>query len=115
MMPVLLPYYGALLAGIVLGVMGQILLKTGAERSTGVVGQFLDPFTMVGFGVYALAAIFYIVAIKKIPISLAFPSVSVSYIVVAVAAHYLWNEPLGLAQLGGIALIAGGILLLHQN
>jgi drug/metabolite transporter (DMT)-like permease len=116
MMPVLLPYYGALLAGIVLGVMGQILLKAGAERSTGgVVGQFLDPFTVVGFGVYALAAIFYIVAIKKIPISLAFPSVSVSYIVVAVAAHYLWNEPLGLAQIGGIALIAGGILLLHQN
>lgn len=113
-MPATLPYYAALAAGILLGVAGQILLKTGAERSRDVVAQFLDPFTIVGFGIYALAAIFYIVAIKKIPISIAFPSVSLSYVLVALAGHLLWNEPFGPAQLGGIALIAGGILLLHQ-
>jgi small multidrug resistance pump len=40
--------------------------------------------------------------------------VSLSYVVVAFIAHYAWGEPLGLPQLAGIALIAGGIVLLHQ-
>ena len=114
-MPAPLPYYGALLVGILLGVLGQIALKAGAERSAGIVAQFLDPFTIAGFAVYTLAAVFYIVAIKRIPISLAFPSVSLSYVAVAIIAHTVWGEPLGLPQLAGIALITGGILLLHQT
>jgi multidrug transporter EmrE-like cation transporter len=114
-MPVLLPYYAALLAGILLGVMGQILLKTGAVRSADMVAQFLSPFTIFGFGIYALAAVCYVIAIKKIPISLAFPTVSLSYVAVAVVAHLVWDEPLGAAQLAGMALISCGILLLHQT
>lgn len=109
------PYYLALLGGVLVGVIGQILLKTGAQRSGDMVAQFLDPYTIVGFAVYALAAILYIVSLKRIPLSVAFPSVSLSYIVVAVAAHLLWHEPLGLPQFGGIALISGGILLLHWS
>jgi small multidrug resistance pump len=109
------PYYAALLGAILLGVLGQVALKAGAERSSGMVGQFLDPFTIGGFAVYALAAILYIIAIKRIPISLAFPSVSLSYVAVAIIAHLLWGEPLGVPQFAGIALIAGGILLLHQT
>jgi small multidrug resistance pump len=114
-MTALAPYYAALLAGILFGIAGQILLKTGAERTAGMMAQFLDLFTILGFGAYTVAAVFYIIAIKKIPISQAFPSVSVSYIIVAVLGHLLWGEPLGWPQLAGLALIAGGILLLHQT
>ena len=85
-----------------------------AQRIGGqVIGAF-DGDTIVGFAIYALAAMFYIIAIKRLPLSIAFPSVSLSYIVVAILAHILWDEPLGLSQLAGIALIAGGILLLHR-
>lgn len=110
-----LPYYAALLAGILLGVVGQIALKAGAERSAGMAAQFFDPFTIIGFAIYALAAVCYIIAIKRIPISLAFPTVSISYIAVAVIAHLVWDEPLGVPQLAGIALITIGILLLHRT
>jgi small multidrug resistance pump len=110
----LFPYYAALAAGIVFGVAGQIALKSGAEAAPTIVAQFLHPFTILGFAIYVLAAIFYIIAIKRIPVSLAYPSVAMSYIVVGIAAHFLWNEPFGLPQLGGIVLIAGGIILLHQ-
>ncbi len=95
--------------------MGQILLKTGALRSVDMVTQFLNPFTMFGFLVYGLAAICYVIAIKRIPISLAFPTVSLSYVAVALVAHLVWDEPLGLPQLAGIALISCGVLLLHQT
>jgi drug/metabolite transporter (DMT)-like permease len=110
----LLPYYAALAVSVLVGVGGQFLLKTGSARTGDVVAQFLDPFTILGLVSYGVGAFFYIAAIKKIPISLAFPSVSLSYVLVACIAHYAWGEPLGLPQIGGIALIAGGILLLHQ-
>lgn len=110
----LFPYYAALVAGIVLGVAGQIALKSGAVAATSITAQFLHPFTIIGFAIYVLAAIFYIIAIKRIPVSLAYPSVAISYVVVGLAAHFLWNEPFGLPQFGGILLIGGGIILLHQ-
>jgi small multidrug resistance pump len=110
----MLPYYAALAAGILFGVAGQIALKSGSAGAATVTQQFLHPWTIIGFGIYVLAAIFYIIAIKKIPISLAYPSVSLSYVIVGLAAHFLWNEPFGLPQLAGILLIGGGIILLHQ-
>lgn len=113
-MPGLLPYYAALFAAIAIGIAGQVLLKAGSARTGALLQQFLDPFTWMGLVAYGLAAILYIVAIKRIPISLAFPTVSLSYVAVALIAHYAWGEALGWPQLAGIALICGGILLLHQ-
>ena len=113
-MPTMFPYYGSLGLGIVLGVIGQVLLKAGSERSVDLVSQFINPFTIIGLGFYAGGAICYIFAIKKIPLSLAFPMVSISYIAVALIAHYVWGEHFGAAQAAGIALIAGGIFMLYQ-
>ena len=110
----LFPYYAALFSGIAIAIAGQVLLKLGSARTDDVAAQLFDVFTLLGLAAYGAAAILYIVAIKKIPVSLAYPTVSLSYIVVAVIAHYAWGEALGLPQLAGIALIAGGILLLHQ-
>jgi small multidrug resistance pump len=110
----MLPYYAALVAGIVLGVAGQVALKIGAEGTRTIALQFLHPATIVGFAIYAAAAILYMIAIKKIPLSLAYPSVSVSYVIVGIIAHVMWQEPFGLPQMAGIVLIGGGIVLLHQ-
>jgi small multidrug resistance pump len=106
--------YLNLSAAVLLGIVGQIVLKSGAVGATNLVTQFLNPLTIAGLIIYACAAIAYIVALNKIPLSVAFPSVAGSYAIVAVLAHFLWNEPLGWQQVGGIALIGSGIILIHQ-
>jgi small multidrug resistance pump len=110
----MLPYYAALVAGIILGVAGQVALKLGADGTKTIAMQFLHPATIVGFGIYVAAAVLYMIAIKKIPISLAYPSVSISYVIVGIIAHVMWNEPFGLQQIAGLLLIGGGIVVLHQ-
>lgn len=108
--------YAALAAAILIGVVGQLLLKTGVTRAAdGLLTQFLSPYIVGGLAAYGLAAICYIVAIKRIPVSIAFPSVALSYVLVAIAAHLLWNEALGWQQFAGIGLIAAGILVLHAS
>jgi undecaprenyl phosphate-alpha-L-ara4N flippase subunit ArnE len=110
------PFYAALFGGIALGVVGQIVLKYGTERSIGggFLAQFLNPVTIAGLAVYFMAALLYILALKRIPLSIAYPSIAVSYVAVALAAHYLWGEPFGLQQITALALITGGILVLHH-
>lgn len=107
-------YYVALAAAILLAGIGQLLLKGGAERVATLTEQLLHPLTVVGFGIYLLSAFLYISAIRTIPVSVAFPTVSASYIVVGLAAHFLWHEPFGPWQVAGILLIGSGIFLLYQ-
>jgi small multidrug resistance pump len=106
-------YYLSLAIGILAGVAGQMLLKSGASAPD-FISQLLRPSTIVGLAFYASAAFFYIVALRKIPLSVAFPSVSLSYAVVAVLGHFLFGEPFGIKQAAGLALIMGGVVLINQ-
>ena len=107
-------YYVALAIGIVAGIGGQVLLKLGADAPD-FVSQVLRPSTLAGLALYGSAAFLYMVALRKIPISVAFPTVSLSYAIVAVLGHYLFGEPFGMKQIGGIALIVGGVVLINQT
>ena len=106
--------YLSLAVAILLGIAGQIVLKSGAVGAPSLTAQLLNPLTWGGLVIYGFAAIAYIAALNKIPVSIAFPSVAASYAVVAVLAHLLWHDPLGWPQWGGIALIGAGIVLIHQ-
>jgi len=107
-------YYVVLGVGILAGIAGQMLLKAGADAPT-LVEQVLRPSTLIGLAFYGSAAFLYIFALRKIPVTVAFPSVSLSYAIVAVLGHFLFGEPFGLKQIGGIVLIIGGVALINQH
>jgi drug/metabolite transporter (DMT)-like permease len=106
--------YVALGAAILVGVGGQLLLKVGADAGGSVVAQFTRPVTVAGLALYAIAALLYIVALRRLPVSVAFPTVSLSYVLVAVAANHFWNEPFGWHQVAGLVLITAGVAVIHQ-
>jgi small multidrug resistance pump len=107
-------YYVVLGIGILAGIAGQMLLKAGADAPT-LVEQVLRPSTLIGLAFYGSAAFLYIFALRKIPVTVAFPSVSLSYAIVAVLGYFLFGEPFGVKQIGGIALIIGGVVLINQH
>ena len=106
-------YYGALVVSILAGIAGQILLKLGADAPD-YWSQVFRPSTVVGLAFYATAAFLYLIALRKIPMSVAFPSVSLSYAIVAVLGHFMFGEPFGVKQVAGIVLIMGGVALINQ-
>lgn len=110
----MLPYYVALAAAILGGIGGQLLLKAGSVGAQGTWDQFMRLPTLVGLGFYAVSAVLYVIALRRIPVSLAFPSVSISYAVIAVIGYLLWSEPMGWPQVAGIALICTGVMLLYR-
>src|SRR5438067_11354442 len=99
-------YYVVLGLGILAGIAGQMLLKAGADAPT-LAAQILRPSTLLGLALYGSAAFLYIFALRKIPVSVAFPHVSLCCAIVVLRGHFLFGQPLGFKQIGGIVLIMG--------
>lgn len=106
-------FHAALLVSILFGVAGQLLLRAGAQGHS-LAAQFLSLHSVLGLFCYAMAAALYMIALRRIPVSVAFPSVSLSYIVIALAAWWLYGELLSPAKLAGIVLIVAGVGLLAR-
>jgi small multidrug resistance pump len=104
-------YWAALFVAIAGSMAGQTLLKAGAGAGD-FVTQLFDWRTLFGFCLYGAAAVLYIVALRRIPMSRALPCTAVSYVAAALIGHYAFAEPLGIAHLGAIGLICCGVVLL---
>ncbi|WP_439579317.1 DMT family transporter [Elioraea sp.] len=105
-------HWASLGAALVAGVVGQLLLKAGATGPGDFLVQLMRPATIVGLGFYGLAAMLYIVALRGIPVSVAFPAAAAQYVIVAMVGWLVYAEPAGFQQVGGLALIVVGVLLL---
>jgi multidrug transporter EmrE-like cation transporter len=90
---------------------GQTLLKAGSGAPD-FIAQLFDWRTMLGLVLYGGAALLYIVALRRIAMSVALPFTAVSYVAAALIGHYGFGEPLTLQHLGAIALISAGVLML---
>ena len=106
------PYWAALAAAISVSLFGQVLLKAGAGGEGGLVQQLFRPATMVGLVCYGGAALLYIVALRRIPMSVALPCTAASYVVIALVGHFAFGEALGPQKVMAIALISAGVLVL---
>lgn len=100
-----------LFAAIATSMAGQTLLKAGAGAAD-FITQLLDWRTLFGFVLYGGAAVLYIIALRRIPMSVALPCTAVSYVAAALIGHYAFAEPLALTHLAAIALICCGVVLL---
>jgi multidrug transporter EmrE-like cation transporter len=104
-------YWTTLFAAIATSMAGQTLLKAGAG-AIDFVAQLFDRRTLFGLFLYGGAAVLYIVALRRIPMSRALPCTAVSYVAAALIGHYAFGESLGAAHIAAIALICGGVMLL---
>jgi len=107
-----MPFWLALAAAIVTSLVGQVLLKAGASGDGGFLAQLFRPATMVGLAAYAGAALLYIIALRRIPMSVALPCTAASYVAVALIGYLVFGETLGMQKLTALLLICGGVVLL---
>ena len=99
-------HYIYLWTGIVIGIGGQALLKAGAGAPD-FASQILSLTTVAGLACYGAATLMYMMAIRVIPIAVAFPSISMSYVVVLLVGATLFGEHLSAAKVAGVVMIGG--------
>jgi small multidrug resistance pump len=104
-------YWGALAFAIGASVVGQTLLKAGSAAPN-FLAQLFDPRTILGLALYGGSALLYIVALRRIPMSVALPCTAVSYVLAVIIGHFGFHEPLGIARLAGVGIICVGVVTL---
>ncbi|MEW5945223.1 MAG: SMR family transporter [bacterium] len=118
--------FGFLTVSIILGFCGQILLKTGILRIGGVnfarggaVRQLLSvltsPHIVGGVSCFAASMIFYLAAISGIDISMAYPMVSVNFVLVVLFSRIFFREKVNALRWCGVSLIVAGVFLISRS
>lgn len=118
--------FALLMTGVLLNAAAQLLLKAG----TNAIGRFefsaanilpvgvklaLEPHIAGGLACYVVSVAVWIVGLSRVPVSIAYPMLSVGYIVNALAAWYLFGESLTAQKAVGIAFIIAGVFLVARS
>lgn len=72
------------------------------------------PF-LIAICLFASGFFFWMYALARIDLSLAYPTVSSSYVLIAIASVYLFGEQMPLTRWLGIGIIILGIIVMYRN
>jgi multidrug transporter EmrE-like cation transporter len=64
---------------------------------------------------YAVSVVFWILALSRVDVSIAYPMLSIGYVVNALAAWLLFSEQLNAARVTGIGVIILGVWLVARS
>ena len=64
---------------------------------------------------YVLSVLAWIVALTRVDVSIAYPMLSLGYVIVTIAAWFLFNEPISAVKILALSIIIFGIVLLANS
>lgn len=112
--------FGLLLISILTGLTGQFFLKTGALKlgkvnADNALNLILNiattPELLFGLSCYAMGAIAYILVLTRVKLSVAGPSIALSYVFSVLMGYFFFREYIPPTRLVGLGLIVGGVVL----
>ena len=115
-----------ILSGVLLNAAAQLLLKAG----TNAVGHFdfhldnvipvgwrlaTEPHIISGMLCYAISLVVWIMALSRVPVSIAYPMLSIGYVVNAAVAHFWLGEDIDFLRMLGIGVIVVGVFIVARS
>lgn len=97
---------------------GQIVFKSAADAGVAN-GTFLalKPITIasIALAIYGIASVLWMLLLQHAPISRVYPFMGLAFVIVPVAAYFMFGEPLGVRYMLGSLLIAFGVVIAVSN
>jgi multidrug transporter EmrE-like cation transporter len=118
--------FALVLFGVLLNAAAQLLLKAG----TNAIGHFefsganvlpigwkiaTQPYIVGGLSCYVVSVAVWILALSRVEVSIAYPMLSIGYVVNAIAAYMLFGEAVGVQRLVGIGIIILGVYVVARS
>ena len=118
--------FALIISGVLLNATAQLLLKAGTNS----IGHFefhadnivpigmklaFQPHILSGMACYAISLVVWIMALSRVPVSIAYPMLSLSYVLVYIGA-VLWpriGESASFERTCGILLVVAGVVLIN--
>ena len=113
-----------MLFNILIVTTAQMCLKYGmvnaeADLSGGIFSKFLvlvtiiftKPYVFVGFALFGFSSLMWLNILRTTPLSVAYPTVALSYVLTTLLSWRLYGEHVTLVSLSGLFLICCGVVL----
>jgi len=117
--------FGLIFVGVMLNVSAQLMIKAGTNS----IGYFefsrsnilpigvrlvTEPHIIGAVACYVFSVVIWILALSRVQVSIAYPLLSMGYIVNAVAAWWFFNESINPAKVAGISVIILGVVIISR-
>lgn len=118
--------FALILLGVLLNAGAQLMLKAGMTQ----IGHFdfsvanllpigvkvmANPPIVTGLAMYVISVGVWLLVLSRVQVSYAYPMLSIGYVVNALAAYYLFGEPLSSVRMLGIFIIIAGVYLVARS
>lgn len=112
-----------LVVSVVLAIAGQLILKAAMNRigrigsaevsvaSQTIARAIKEPRLWFGLFLFGVSALFWMVVLSRIPLSVAYPFVGVSYILIVAFSRLLLHEHVPRVRWIGVVVVAVGIAI----
>ncbi len=121
-----LPAFLLILTGVLLNAVAQLALKASVagmgELSLNLQTAWplftrlaAEPWLWVGLFCYGISVVVWILALSRVDVTIAYPMLSIGYVVNALAAAALLGEALTLGRIAGIGIIILGVFILARS
>lgn len=106
---------------VALSALGQTFFKAGVNRvdfaeGAGVLSRgaalVLSPWVLGGLAFYGVGTVLWLFALKRMDLSLAYPFVAMSFVMVAASGVLFLGETLSVTRVLGMALIVSGLCVM---
>jgi len=110
---------------VLLAAIGQLLLKQGmmkvgrvsslANAPSMITTALLNPIVLAGLAVFGISALSWLVVLSRVKLSIAYPMVSLGYIVTVFFAWLIFKESVRPVTIAGCLAIAFGVFLISRG
>ena len=97
---------------------GQLLLKRatiGHEAGAMAREVLFSGWFLVGGASLGLSMLLWLQVLRKVPLTIAHPLSGAAFVIVPIASHLFWREPLSTTRIVGILVIVMGIALVARG
>ncbi len=118
--------YLLLLVGVALNAFASLFIKAGMNK----IGAFSfdfsslfytsfkvagNPFFLLGLACYIISLAIWVLVLSRLEVTVAYPMVSLGYVINAVLAYFWLGEDLSVMRIAGILVICLGVALVARN
>jgi len=106
-------------------VVGQLILKSAISQlgvtpgTVGVPGYlikvFTTPMALGALALYGVSALVWTVVLSRLELSLAYPMVSIGYVLVVLLSWLVLKEPVNAMRIAGLAFICCGVVMISRS
>lgn len=109
---IMLMIYFVMILSVFFTTFGNFFQKLAADnKPDSIIETILQPITLLAFFMMGVGALIWLYVLSKVPVSTAYPFVSLSFVFILLLSKFILKEKVPLRRWGGVLFIIVGVVM----